>query len=72
VIQNIADSFTPKDEFDYVNYLKLILGRQDESSKLSENLVQLATENRYSLGNSVERVVLAFIPYSTNEDVVFP
>jgi hypothetical protein len=51
VIQNLNDDFTPKDELDYVNYLKLILGRQDVSTKLSDSLVELTSNKRYSSEN---------------------
>lgn len=69
VIQNLDDNFTPKDELDYVNYLKLILGRQDVSTKLSDSLVELTSNKRYSSQNSVERVVIAFVPFASDDDV---
>lgn len=69
VIQNLNDDFTPKDELDYVNYLKLILGRQDVSTKLSDSLVELTSNKRYSSENSVRRVVIAFVPFASDDDV---
>lgn len=32
VIENLEGSFEPRNELDYVNYLKLILGRQDSAT----------------------------------------
>lgn len=70
-IQNLNDNFTPKDELDYVNYLKLILGRHDESTKVSEPLVQIAADKKYSDEKVVQRVVIAFIPNASEKDVTF-
>ena len=44
--------FTPVDELDYVNYLKIILGRHDESTTLSSGLMEFVNKNRPSLANS--------------------
>jgi hypothetical protein len=54
---------------DYVNYLKLILGRNDESTTISAGLSELAARERPSLANAISRIVLAFIPYASKEDV---
>jgi hypothetical protein len=69
IIQNLEDDFSPKDELDYVNYLKLILGREDLPTKVSPSLVELTSNKRYSPDSAVERVVIAFIPFAAAHDV---
>eukprot|EP00178_Gracilaria_changii_P024458 TRINITY_DN73715_c0_g1_i1.p1 TRINITY_DN73715_c0_g1~~TRINITY_DN73715_c0_g1_i1.p1 ORF type:complete len:101 (+),score=2.93 TRINITY_DN73715_c0_g1_i1:90-392(+) len=41
-IQNTRTDFTPKDELEYVNYLKIIMGRHDEATTLSPALLEFA------------------------------
>ena len=72
IIQNLEDDFSPKDELDYVNYLKLILGREDLPTSISSSLVELTSNKRYSPDNAVERVVIAFIPFAAAYDVPLP
>ena len=51
--------------------MKLILGRQDVSSKLSDSLAELTSNKRYSHENSVERVVIAFVPFAADDHVAY-
>jgi hypothetical protein len=54
--------FAPQDELEYANFLKLILGRHDESTSLSPALTQFAAQYRPSLANALEQVALVFMP----------
>jgi hypothetical protein len=69
IISNLDYNYIPIDELDYVNYLKYLLGRNDESNIISNGLSSLVSEHRLSLVNSVKRVVLVFTELVNKDDV---
>lgn len=60
-IQNTRTDFTPQSELEYVNYLKIIMGRHDEATTLSPALIEFAKEHRPSLANAPDHIMLAFM-----------
>ena len=60
-IQNTRTDFTPQNELEYVNYLKIIMGRHDEATILSPALLEFAKEHRPSLVNAPDHIMLAFM-----------
>jgi len=60
-IQNTRTEFTPQDELEYINYLKVIMGRHDEATTLSPALQEFAREHRPSLANAPDHIMLAFM-----------
>lgn len=63
-IDGLHPEFIPSDELEYVNYLKLILGRHDESTSLSPAFTELASKIRPSFANALDQVALVFVPYA--------
>ena len=68
-VHNIGIDFQPTDELEYVNLLKIMLGRHDEATTLSPSLAELVKNNRNSLSHSYDRAMLAFMPFPSEEDV---
>ena len=64
-IQNTRTDFAPQNELEYINYLKIIMGRHDEATILSPALIEFAKEHRPSLANAPDHIMLAFMQHST-------
>ena len=67
-IDNFDDGFYPRNELDYVNYLKLILDRQDLATVISDELVKIAATKKEKY--AIDLVVIAFVPYATEKNVL--
>lgn len=60
-LQNLSYNFIPQNEIDYVNYLKIILGRSDQPTKPSETIQSFVSANHINEENVVDKVVLVFM-----------
>lgn len=63
-VRNIVGGFSPVDEREYVDFLRVVMGRMEEAMDLTPKLRQFVREYRPSVGNAKERVVIGFIPES--------
>ena len=60
-LQNLSFNFTPENELEYVNYLKIMPGRSDQPTKPSEAIQLFMSINNISDDKIVEKVVLVFM-----------
>ena len=65
----MGNEFQPTNELDYVNYLKIIMGRHDEGKRLSPALTEFVKNYRPSLAHSPDNIMLCFMQTPPESDV---
>lgn len=66
-LQNLNYNFIPENELDYVNYLKIMLGRSDKPTKPSEAIQSFISVNDINEEKIVEKIVLVFMNSSRSK-----
>lgn len=66
-LQNLNYNFIPENELDYVNYLKIMLGRSDKPTKPSEAIQSFINVNDINEEKIVEKIVLVFMNSSRSK-----